>query len=805
MNRSFNRISASLAFLLTLGICATSSSGQAVQSVISLEPLSAAELANPAIAANGHPLPPTPANFRRFGDTRVGEVTNLQKLTLHFSESTRLTAIHSTPDFHVEQGSSCVEGNAYPKDSSCTVLMRFTPQGAGQRLGRLTVSHSASSTPFSVGLGGSGYVPVVSFTPALITTVPGTNIAGKGLLTSALNLTVDGGDSLYVADTGNNLIRYLDSSGVFNTISSGGLTAPTGIAVDSFGEVFFTEPSLNKIMEIFSYGPQLSFNGSGTDACNYLTPCKLTAEGVTSPGQMSMDPYNQLFFTDSYFGAALSQVQPYPPTLVRLYDPFAYQETYPDAFAVDASDNLYTFWNLGATCALIEQTLSNAETNTGTFLKVAGGRTCGFSGDGGQARNAEIGTVVSQIAFDAAGNLYFTDQSNQRVRRIDASTGIINTIAGTGTAGYSGDGGPATAATLSTPTGVSVDSQGQVYIISNVPAVGTAQAIRRVGPNGILSFGIQLKGSASAAKKVTISNTGNALLTINNAAIVGINASDFTIDPNNTSCALTPGSTLNNGQSCTVGIIFNPAAGGTRSATLNLTDNTVNNANTVMLSGVGALPNPTMTITSPASGASFTAATPINFSVTVTSTTTLAPTGTVKFSVDGVVKGSPVTLSTAGVASISLSGLTVAGHSLAATYNGDANYAAVGPLTRTITVTAAKKVLSAATLTPSANPAGTCKQVAFTVSVTSKAGIPGGSVQLKEGSKILAQGSLVGGKALLSVPQLGSGKHILTATYAGDASHLPATSAAIQQSVVGSSVCQKATAGPVKLPGQPGV
>ena len=97
---------------------------------------------------------------------------------------------------------------------------------------------------------------------------------------------------------------------------------------------------------------------------------------------------------------------------------------------------------------------------------MAGGRTCGFSGDGGRAGNAEIGASVGQFAFDIAGNFYFTDTDNNRVRRIDGATGIIHTVAGNGTVGSAGDGGPATSAHLNAPTGVAVDSQGQIYIIS---------------------------------------------------------------------------------------------------------------------------------------------------------------------------------------------------------------------------------------------------------------------------------------------------------------------------------------------------
>jgi hypothetical protein len=102
-----------------------------------------------------------------------------------------------------------VEGNAYDKEQSSTLLVRFTPRGAGRRLGHLSISHTASVSPMYVGLGGYGYAPVISFTSAVITTVPASYPSNQGLLSNARNLAVDGGETLYVAVTGNNLIRAM--------------------------------------------------------------------------------------------------------------------------------------------------------------------------------------------------------------------------------------------------------------------------------------------------------------------------------------------------------------------------------------------------------------------------------------------------------------------------------------------------------------------------------------------------------------------------------------------------------------------
>jgi hypothetical protein len=98
---------------------------------------------------------------------------------------------------------------------------------------------------------------------------------------------------------------------------------------------------------------------------------------------------------------------------------------------------------------------------TGVANTIAGDGVNGTSGDGGQASNAEL-TGPSAVAVDASGNVYIDAGS---IRKIDATTGIITTVAGiSGVAGYSGDGGPAASAELSTTNGVAVDKSGNIYI-----------------------------------------------------------------------------------------------------------------------------------------------------------------------------------------------------------------------------------------------------------------------------------------------------------------------------------------------------
>jgi uncharacterized repeat protein (TIGR03803 family) len=124
---------------------------------------------------------------------------------------------------------------------------------------------------------------------------------------------------------------------------------------------------------------------------------------------------------------------------------------------LDSAGNMYITSNDLGDCRVRKVTAS-----TGIISTVVGNGTCGFSGDGGPATSAEIEAL--DVAVDAAGDIFIVDDGNSRIRKVTASTGIISTVAGNGTRGYSGDGGPATSAELHGPTGIAVDSAGNLYI-----------------------------------------------------------------------------------------------------------------------------------------------------------------------------------------------------------------------------------------------------------------------------------------------------------------------------------------------------
>ena len=759
---------------------------------ITLDPPTGLDLQAHTVRSNGEMLPPAPANFQRLGEARVGQLADLHTLTLRFSQTTKITGISVTKDFKVEQGGSCVEGNVYEKGSTCRLLVRFTPQGPGNRLGKLTVSHTGSVTPDDFGLGGIGYSPVISFIPSIIATVPGTFPSSTGLLSSAQNLAIDGGDVLYIADTGNSILRDIDSTGVINNVSEF-FGIPQSIAVDSFGNV--SEPQRHRVIVLLrSLQPGRTQTGWSGPAytpgnCTASTPCNLISVGLGDAGEIGIDANDNLFMEEETKGALVMPVGGWVNTastldLWYLNDYYAYYLGPPSTFAVNGNGDLFTAisYSTENECSIVEEPLYGAEGSNPTYTRVAGAIDCGYSGDGGLAADAEIGSAIGQMAFDAAGDLYFTDTKNQRVRRVNYNTGIIRTVAGNGTAGYTGDGIGGPGAELASPTGVGVDSQGQIYIISGAAATGTAQVIRQVTTVGYRNYGNVTKGTKGTSTPIIVTNTGNAPLQIVNTSFTGPNASEFAIDPTITTCVLTPGSNLQSGQTCQIGFTATPAAVGQRTAYFNLLDNSVAGVNVVDLYVTGKLPAATFKITSPSSGASYASGTAVPFKVTVTSASGPAPTGTVQFKVDGANFGSPVTLAS-GAASTSVTGLTVTSHTLSATYSGDTNYAAGGAISVSITVTGTVPP-PAVTLVPMMSTATTCGPLSFEVAVTGKAGsVPTGAIQLMNGQSQVAFGTLAGGKAVLTAPPLHPGTYAFTAHYGGDAHNQPAVSPALTQTV----------------------
>ena len=163
-------------------------------------------------------------------------------------------------------------------------------------------------------------------------------------------------------------------------------------------------------------------------------------------------------------------------------------------------------------CDLDNQRIRRLDLRTGKTSTVAGNGTKAYAGDGGKAGDASL-SMPHEIQFDAAGHLYIAERDNHVVRKVDGGTGVISTLAGTGTAGFSGDGGPASLAQLRSPHSIAVEPGGRRLLICDIGnhrlrAVdlrsGTIQTIGGTGerqptPDGATLEGTPLNGPRTMA------------------------------------------------------------------------------------------------------------------------------------------------------------------------------------------------------------------------------------------------------------------------------------------------------------------
>ena len=190
----------------------------------------------------------------------------------------------------------------------------------------------------------------------------------------------------------------------------------------------------------------------------------------------------------------------------------------PVGIAVDGSGNLF-----------IADTYNNrirqVSAATGVITTVAGNGTRGFSGDGGAATNAQL-NVPSGVAVDGSGNLFIADTNSHRIRKVSAATGVITTLAGNGTQGFGGDWGAATSALLYGPVGIAVDGSGNVFVAdrlnSRIRKVSAATGvITTVAGNGTRGFSGDGRAATDAQLNVpsgvAVDGSGNLFIADTNS------------------------------------------------------------------------------------------------------------------------------------------------------------------------------------------------------------------------------------------------------------------------------------------------
>ena len=453
----------------------------------------------------------------------------------------------------------------------------------------------------------------------ILTTIAGTGTAGfsgDGAAATAAQISyphgidVDASGNIYFGDMGNNRVRKISSGGTITTVAgtgtatpgysgdgaaatAAGIDHPTGIAVDASGNVYFTDQNNFVIRKITistgfistvagnqALGAGYSGDGGTATSAQINLTSLATFTTTTTPVNIAVDASGNLYIPDvnndriRKVNAGTGNISTIAGTGSggRLaYGACSAQQLFwPEGVAVDATGNFYSVQHSGGDPLVYKKTTSGVSTliggtavsgttgdgglataanivtegiavdpsgnvfiaggdvvrridaSSGIITTVAGTGTAGNSGDGAAATSAMIQNSFgnwSSIATDPSGHLYIAQHNgtgNERIRKVNMSTGIITTVAGTGTAGFTGDGALATAATLDRPLSVAVDASYNIYICD----VDNARIRKVTAATGIISTiagtgtsGYTGDGALATAAQISISqsNAGIAI------------------------------------------------------------------------------------------------------------------------------------------------------------------------------------------------------------------------------------------------------------------------------------------------------
>jgi uncharacterized protein (TIGR03437 family) len=426
-------------------------------------------------------------------------------------------------------------GNIIVADSGHNIILQVPPTGAPTIVAG---SEASLSSPSDVAVDGTGAIYIADTgnnrVRKLVRQGTGGLISTEvGGLSGPRGVWVDADGALYIADTGFAVVRML-KAGTLRTMAgigrSGGdggpatsasLYSPRNVIVDSNGNLLIADTSNHKVRKVSTDGVITTLAGTGVaGSLGDLGPAR--SAQLNSPVGLAAAASSGSVYVGDTGNARLRRISPSDDitTLIGLYGgggsgdgggPTSAQVRDINAVALDAAGNIYIadtgnhrIRRISADLSMIERVAGGSSAGAGAdgiaainsamnspqglvigkdgwvyfsdtnnhrvrrFLlngnveTVAGTGSPGYGGDGGAAKDARL-NYPTGLALDADGNLFIADTGNHRIRSV-TSGGFIRTVAGTGEAGFSGDSGAAISARLDTPTGVAVDSRGNVYV-----------------------------------------------------------------------------------------------------------------------------------------------------------------------------------------------------------------------------------------------------------------------------------------------------------------------------------------------------
>ena len=755
-----------------------------------------------------------------FAATATGN-TLTQTLLVHYAAGDApqgTYTITGSTDFTVVPGTCTTNGDM---TQDCQVAVTFAPTRPGTEQAALVIASTTNGTT-SVGISGFGVAATVAFDP-------GATSAFATGVKAPQGIAQDGAGNTYVADTGNNRILRYTSANTFTIFAGTGvagytgdsapaalatLKAPRAVTVARDGSILIADTGNNVIRSVSPVtGVITTVAGAGTLCAAAVDTlgdgCPSTQATLNAPAGLIADNDGNTYVADT----GNNVIRELTPGGYMAYvaggatTPCAAGDTFgngcagsgaifsgPTGLAVDLSHNVY-----------IADT-GNSEvrklTAGGIVAVVAGTGVAGASGNGGPGTGAQLSNTTG-IAVDAAGNTYIADTGNSVIRLVNGA-GIINTTAGTLSANGTGTlPGSAFNVQLNLPSALLASGQGRLLIVDS----GNNRIFADDRGSVTYDFGRTNQGFSSPVLQIQESSTGSAattlgspLFTVTSTTPTGVN--QFTL-AGTTSNGCAPGAPFGPGASCLLAAQFTPTQLGVFNATYTESTTTTKNSPVpfITLMGTGAILTPTTsatTVTTPATG-SPTYAVPFVVTTTVTpqacntAAPSCFPSGTVTFSVNGGQVGLPVNVVN-GVASQTISGLSVGTYTIVAVYSGD-NFYASGSAPA-ITVTIAKGITKA---TVAATPATVPQFANLTLSASVTGPIttsfPTGTISFMVGNTLLGTTAVnpINGTASLSdiyTPKtmttpvhfaqsfgLLAGVYQLTSVYSGDLNYAASTSA----------------------------
>ena len=741
-----------------------------------------------------------------------------QILQVHFAAGDSPAAVNpyvisGSADYTVG-GSACTTNADTTQD--CLVTIVFAPTKPGADIANLTVNSTMGGSS-TFGISGVGSAAAVALDP-------GAAASFATALTLPQGIAQDASGAVYIADTGNNRVLRFTMAGVSTVIAGTGtagytgdnglatnatLSGPKAVVVSRSGAIFIADTGNNVIRRIDPATGLISTYGGGasticaTAVDTFGDGCPATSATFSRPAGLAADLDGNIYVADTgnniirelTLGGYAVYVAGGATTACGS-DIFgngcgATGAIFngPTGLALDAVRNLY-----------VADTGNNEVreiTNKGTVVLLAGTGVAGASGNGGPAIGAQLSGPTG-VAVDAGANLYIADTGNSVIRLVN-SLGLINSTVGT--LGASGTGtlpGSAFAVQLTNPAGVITDGSGRLTVLDS----GNGRAFTDDRGSVSYNFGRTTPATSSPTLQIQETSTGSVNATLGSPLFtLSGSTGSFTLSGTGSAGCSAP-QTLAPGTSCLLAAVFSPTAIGAATATYTEANTNTINAPVpfITLSGTGAVLTKTSSATVLVGTAQYAVPFTVTTTVTPASCNTAAPscfpTGTVTFFVDGTQVGLPSTVTATGTASASITGQSVGTHSVLAVYNGDGFYASSSASTLSVVIGPGSTV-TVAVATPATTPQFTDLVLTANVAGPIKTSFPTGTVSFFAGSTLIGTTGVnpINGVATLKdvdvpanpamnspeiKPQsfgLPAGTYNLTAVYNGDANYAKSTSA----------------------------